>query len=247
MTGATEIANVGLRHLGTGQHIDDLDTDQSEEARVMRDIYQPTLEELLQRFNWWFATKYAIMNLVSLYPNQEWAFSYRMPNDCLNFKRIWNGFHTDDAKNMIRFVETFDSAGLLILSDYGPTELLSGDPSNPAPPPVPLPSPLSVISLGQYITDTPNTNLMTAMFKMSFSFFLAAYAAPSLAGVSGVDLGAKNLTIGEQKLAMAIARDQNQVKEPKDFKSILEKARTGGDAANVNAGTWQAFPSNYVP
>jgi len=199
------------------------------------------LEELLQRYNWNWATKFQTLQLVQLYPNQEWPFSYRYPNDCLNLVRIWNGFHTDDRSNMVRFIVTNDANGKVIYSDFGPTELLSGDPLNPTPAPTVSGTP-SVYVIGQYIQNTQDVTIMPPMFKMAFSFFLAAYAAPSIPGIGQVDLREKNLQLGEQRLAMAIARDQNETRAPHDFRSILEKARMGSNGYRMTAGGWQAIP-----
>lgn len=238
MDGPTEICNFALNQLGTSAEIENLETDTSANGRVMRRVYETTRREILHRYNWYFSTRYELLQLVNLYPDREWAFSYRYPNSCLNLIKIWNGTHSEDQDNMVRFIISSDDKGKLILSDFGPTELLSGDPTNSTPAPAQSTTP-SVVTLAQYVADVTDTTMMPPMFKTAFAFFLAAYAANSLPGPGPADAREKNLAIAEQRLLMAISRDQNEAKAPRDYKSILEKARRGKQGYwTTQSGAW---------
>src|SRR5665648_440114 len=95
MSSATEICNMALGHLASGKEIANLETERSAEAIACRRFFDSARDAVLRDFSWPFATKIKALSLIEEDPNSEWAYSYRYPTDCLNFRRILSGTRTD--------------------------------------------------------------------------------------------------------------------------------------------------------
>lgn len=94
---ATEVCNMALAQLAA-RRINSLETDESEEAKACRLWYAHTIETLLQRHQWSFATARKTLSRDSSDPVTEWATSWTLPSDCVRLIRIvgW------DTNNPIR-------------------------------------------------------------------------------------------------------------------------------------------------
>lgn len=236
----TEICNLALGHLGTGQEIQNVETDQTQEAKVARRFYQNTLEEILSGYSWNWCKVYMPLQIVELQPNDEWAYSYRMPSDCLFFQRIWNGTPIDDEKTRIKYVESNDSSGRLILTNWGPAfSLVNG---------VNTVTDTDFQAIAEYTQNNPKAEAqMTPLFRSGFALMLSAWMAPQLPGVGAIDLREKNLVLGGRLLASAISRDANEVTAPFEMVSTLQKSR-GGWGIGWRGNGWQAIPAeDFVP
>ena len=240
----TEIANQALGYLGTGQQIQNLDTDQTAEARAARRFYTSTLESLLEDYSWNWSTVWAVLEIVQIKPNREWLYSYRVPNDCLFFQRIWNGSHVDDEKSVVRYVMSNDASGPLILTNWGPG--FSCTTTNGV-------TTYTVTdtcwqTLVQYTQRNPNAEAqMPPLFRDGFALTLASNMAPMLPGIGSVDLRQKCLQEAALKLGRAIARDANQTKPPIELVSTLQKARNSGGFGIVRFDNWRAIPAEDYP
>ena len=254
MNSKTEICNIALRHLGTGKTISDIDTDESDEAKILRDLFDHFMATVLCGYNWKFATVYANISPIICYPNQAWLFAYRYPADCHFLRRFWNGSHLDNRLDMIPFDFMNDSEGRLILSNWGPESALSSAQSNMV---TPLPNPLPpttnfTISSGdtvpmiEYSQQYTAINFFPAEFVWAFSLMLAGWAAPSLPNIGNIDLRAKNLELGMMAMQSAMAHDRMEARP--DFAMIgeLSKSRTGGRIQATTAG-WAMEPANFKP
>jgi hypothetical protein len=117
MASKVGICNLALRHLGSTKEIANLETEKSQEASALRRFYDQTLQEIFEEFEWPFASKFVTLNLIAEDPTEEWAFSYRMPVDCLKFRRILNGNRNPLASAREPFREAYDASGRLIFAD----------------------------------------------------------------------------------------------------------------------------------
>jgi hypothetical protein len=114
----TEIANLALAHLGVAKEIANLETENSQEARTIRRLWDTALDEMVRAFPWPFLTKIDTLTVVEEDPNEEWAYSYTYPTDCTAFRRILSGARTDTRQSKIPYRIISDGAGgRLILTD----------------------------------------------------------------------------------------------------------------------------------
>ena len=85
----TSIANLALSHLNVGKSIADIDNERSAEAQSLRRFYDIALDNVLEEFEWPFATKQADLALIETDPDgEEWKYVYQYPSDALHLRRI---------------------------------------------------------------------------------------------------------------------------------------------------------------
>src|SRR5690348_14818440 len=126
---------MALAHLGTGNFISNLATDDSDEADACNAFLETVRQQTLRDFPWPFATKTADLGLVEEEPNDglEWGFSYRYPSDCLEARRIPSGVRMDTVVSRVPFRIGYDASGRLIFCDVEDAQLeytaLVTDPS----------------------------------------------------------------------------------------------------------------------
>jgi len=83
MPSATEICNIALRKLGA-KRIDDLDTENSPNARTLRDLYEPMRDSLMRSHRWRFAIKRTTLAPDATSPiHDDFDYRYQLPADCL--------------------------------------------------------------------------------------------------------------------------------------------------------------------
>ncbi len=123
MSSQTEISNMALSHLGVGYEIQNLETEQSQEANVCRRYFDIALQTTLTDFPWPFANKMTALALIEEDPNDEWGYSYRYPIDCAHALRILSGFRNDTLESKVPYKISKDSAGKIIYSDIENAEL----------------------------------------------------------------------------------------------------------------------------
>lgn len=177
MASITDICNLAISHLGISKDIANVTTEQSAEAKACRRFLDIARETVLKDYNWPFATKMATLNLVEEDPNDEWAYSYRYPSDCLYARRILSGFRDDTDLTRIAYKITQDSAGILIYCDTENAIL-------------------------EYTLNTENVDLFSSDFKVALSYRLAHYIAPRITAGDPFGLGDKAL----QKYVLEIQR-----------------------------------------
>jgi len=241
----TDIANTALSHLGAADEIQDILTDTSKEARVMRRYYKSLLKSLIASKAWWWATRFERLALQSIYPTPEWPFAYKRPVDSMRMVRIWNHLHTDTLENEIIYLNVNNGSERVIVSEYGPTSVLAGTPWAPIQPTLPLTGNTWPIPVAQFTAYTEDCSLMPEMFKQGYAFILAAYAAPSLPGIGQVDLRLKNLELGNAAINQALADDQNENRPPVDLRSIIQKAGQGEGIRFTGTGFRAFNPSTW--
>lgn len=83
-----DIANLALGRLGVSLTVVDLETENSNQAKVIRRHFRMSLDTLLEAHEWGFATGFSPLPLVSENPNNNYAYEYGMPVDCLVLRLI---------------------------------------------------------------------------------------------------------------------------------------------------------------
>lgn len=197
MNSSTEICNLALSHLGISKQIADIDSEKSNEARACRLFFETTRDMILRDFAWPFATKIVTLGLVETNPNDEWAYSYRMPSDCLFDRRILSGIRTDTQDSKIPYRIIQDETGLLILTDQSEAKL-------------------------EYTVRESRVNLWPEDFCIVVSFRLASYIAPQLTAGDPFKLGDRAIKFYEYEKgkAQANAFNEQQSDKTQDAESI---------------------------
>lgn len=218
---------MALLHLGATDEIEDLETDTSKSARVMKRLYPNLRRALLSVWDWPFATFFQKGALSLFWPTPQWPYAWQYPAGCLKMVRIWNGHNTDDIQTKIEQVQAQGATSRLIYTKFGPPALLPIDRWIPTTTPAPgngSPWPVPVF---EFVGDIQNPALMPQIFKDALALYMAAYAAPSIPGIGSVDLREKNLALAGQTLQLAGAQNMNEVFITPEKRSLIERAASG--------------------
>lgn len=113
---AVSIANMALAKIGIGQKIEELTNEAGDTEREANFWYPICRDRLLEAFTWQHASKQIALDLVEEDPNDDWAFAYRMPVECLVARRIVSGLGTSESV-WVSFQLGQDSQGALIYCD----------------------------------------------------------------------------------------------------------------------------------
>lgn len=111
------ICNEALMHLGLDHELQDLETEQTRVARVLRQFYDNTRDNVLRSFPWPVARKVATLALVASDPTEEWAYSYRYPSDAVQLRRILSGSRQDTQTSKVPYQLANDGTGFLLYTD----------------------------------------------------------------------------------------------------------------------------------
>lgn len=76
----TDLFNLALAEVPAAAVV--ADTENSPEAKACRRFYAACLSELIDRYNWRFALKQAVLAEITNTREAEWAFAYQLPSDC---------------------------------------------------------------------------------------------------------------------------------------------------------------------
>ncbi len=199
-TSDTEIANLALGHLGSATEITNLSTQKSPEAIAMRRWYETVRRSTLRAFHWPFATKIAALALIEQDPNDEWAYSYRQPSDCLMDRKIQSGVRNDTAQSRIPYKVSKDASGLLIFADKEDAVL-------------------------EYTIDVTTVELYPDDFVIAFSLRLAMYASPKICGDDPAKFGQRAGQLYLLEIAAARNNAFNEEQSEEDPESELVRSR----------------------
>lgn len=197
---STEICNLALSHLAVSVDIANLETERTRESLACRRFYDQVRDEVLRDFDWPFARRRVKLALVEERPNTEWMFAYRMPANCLKFRRIVGMLRNEAPDQRIPFALERDDEGLLILSDHYDAE-------------------------GVYTSRELVVSIYPPDFVEAMSLLLASYIAPRVTAGDQFRLGQQAL----QKYAWRIqaAQANAMTEEQRDLppESELLRAR----------------------
>jgi hypothetical protein len=200
MASSTEICNIALSHLNIGKEIAALDTEQSQEASACRRFYEIALDLTLRDFAWPFSSKVDVLALIEEDPNDEWAYSYRYPSDCIKIKRVLSGVRNDTRQSRIEYKISRDDAGLILYCDIEDAEI-------------------------EYSVREEDPEKYPSDFIMAFSYRIAAYIAPRLTKGDPYKLGDKALQMYFGELSQARANALNEEQVAQDPEAEIIRAR----------------------
>ena len=167
MASKVGICNLALSHLAHSEEIADFDNDESATAQAARTYYEPIRLAMLRDFPWNFAKKIKALAVQETDPNKLWAFSYRLPGDCVAVRRVVSGERVDTEETRIPFEVGEDDAGGLLFTDEEEAEI-------------------------EYTFDQKKTERFSADFIVAFSHRLAWLMAPRVTGGDPNKLGPMN-------------------------------------------------------
>lgn len=150
---------MALGHIGIARSIANRTSERSEEAIQCNRFYEQARDEVLTAFPWPFATKYTELGLVEEDPNNDWAYAYRYPSDCMYARRLVTVAGRRDG-NPPPFRIGQDSQGKLIYTDEADAVL-------------------------EYTVSVTDEGRFDALFVKALSFLLGHYIAMPLSRVSG--------------------------------------------------------------
>ncbi len=114
----TREVNRALLEIGNTKFLTNYCTQDTLEAQAARLLYESSVRSVLHAFPWPFATKYELLTLAATQPsNQDWAFAYRQPIDCIFERRISVARQTGVDPTPPPFELSADSSGGLILTN----------------------------------------------------------------------------------------------------------------------------------
>lgn len=193
------IWNMALGHLGVLEQVNN-EEEKSRAAQACRTFYQMALEELLRDYCWPRTTRFINLALVAENPTEEYAFSYRIPVDCLCVRRILSGLRNDNRQSRIEYLITSDEQGGLIYCDVEQAQI-------------------------EYTSQLENLSMYTADFLMAWSLRLAMYIAPALTRGDPFKIGQQVERLFRMSVAKASANSFNEQQAPEDPPGELIRSR----------------------
>lgn len=230
------ICNMALGHLAVGKQIAAL-TDATQEARLCSLFYDTAKDEVLRAFAWPFATLTVSLAMVQQQPTFEWAWSYRLPSDCLAARRILNGsvnvtpfpsIFADPlpypafssrimtAQTRIPYRIMADSAGGLLYTDCPPVAAIPATPNSLAQPALPQ---------LEYTAEQDTPAFYAADFCQALAYRMASYIAPALTGGDPFKLGQQALQMYQWAITTAQANAGNEEQPDQLPESEATRAR----------------------
>lgn len=230
------ICNQSLRHLAQTAGIVDFDNDESEAAEACRVFFPTVIDEVLTDFPWSFARKFGNPALVTgpspAAVDGQWLYSYRVPTDCLQVRRIVNP--TEPVRtsfNTIPYLIGQDDSGLLIFCNVEP---VAATDTTAAQPQI------------EYTMTFESSAFWPSQFGQMASLLLASYIAPSLTAGDKFKLGQRAIQLYDWARQRAQNTDANQAQAdlPPDANWIEARGGEGNSVWPFGLSNWQAFPSS---
>lgn len=200
-----DVCNAALHYLGIDAEIQDLETEQTKEARAFRQFYDIARDKTLRDFDWPFARRVATLVLDTADPTEEWAYGYDMPANAVAIRRILNGTgdRVENEDSRIRFRQFNDGAEQIILTDQADASAV-------------------------YTARIDDPLLYPADFKDAFAMLLAAKVAPKLftvAELAKTRIDEKMMAFYRRALGEAATNSAREDMQEDDDDSSLLRAR----------------------
>lgn len=196
----TRFANFALRHLGVSKVIQNITTEQSEEASACRDFIEFVKEEVLRDFKHPFTTEIATLGLVESNPTTEYAYSYQYPSNCANFRRILSGIRNDTRQSRVHYRIVKGASGKLIYTDQPD-------------------------AVGEYSIIETETARWPIDLVLAGSLLLASYIAPSVTDGDPFKLGERAMRLYVVSKTKAEANALNEEQAEEDPESEFTRGR----------------------
>lgn len=200
-----DIANLALGHLGVSTRVLDFDTENTNQAKIIRINFRMSLETVLEMHEWGFATQFAALALSEEMPTHSHQFSYSLPSDCLVLRMIaMDGYFPTTKqyeKEKQKFREVFNGAGeRLIYTDVPRAH-------------------------GEYTTNLSEDFAFPTHFARGLSHQLALDIAPALITNNFPKVKSALMTTATNEVSKAIAADLGRQTLQEDSPSPFYAAR----------------------
>jgi hypothetical protein len=180
---AVEICNRALIFLGVSKTIQDLENENSKEARVMRQIYDDCRKDVLEAHDWGFARGRKILATSAQEAPSNWAYRYAIPANCIAIRSLVNPVG-DDAPPV-----PFDTE----LLDDGETSSIVTDLDE---------------AEAYFTRDITDPNRFTSLFRTALARLIASNVAFAITGKN--EQVKTQATAYEGVIASASASDASQ-------------------------------------
>lgn len=152
-----DIFNLSLSALKLQRRITNADTDQSNEAKVLRSVWTPALNSTLQDLNLDSTADVVELELIDSNPNKLWQYVYKYPTDCAFFRRIRSCVRKDSRRTHIaRSIGMYEGEKGIFTNEYQ--------------------------ALGDYISNNVPLSALSATAGLAMSVRLALLASPLVTG-----------------------------------------------------------------
>jgi hypothetical protein len=194
------LCNMALGKIGIGQRVQDLSPDSGDVESTLSFWYPIVRDRLMEAFDWKQISKQFTLNLVATDPNDDWAFSYRMPVGCLVARRVVSGLGTAEP-DPVPYDLGQDDQGILIYTDAE-----------------------DAVLEGTFVQIDPSR--YSSLFADALAWMLAAEIAMPLS----VDASKRGEAVNQSAVALKAARgvaNQNRRMRPQPA-SLFVSTRGGG-------------------
>jgi len=103
----TSIANIALLSLGVSYRIYDFDNETTNQAKVIRELFQTSLDTVTEMSDWSFANKYQALALAGD-GSAGYLYEYALPGDCMVLRQIGSEDHFTRANIPHQFLPSWE-------------------------------------------------------------------------------------------------------------------------------------------
>lgn len=202
MYSKAKIYNLALGALLLSRQIIDVDTDKSNEAKVLNTHYDIAFRSTLEDLDLDSTSTQATLELIETDPNALWGYSYKYPADCAFFRRLQSSSVTDNRSSHIdKRISTKDGRKVIFTNE--------------------------IDAIAEYISyDVPLSSL-SATVGLAIAYRLAILSAPLIVGKGAEKLRAElqNKYVMTKAEAQEQDRRENFVFTDEDIESEFVNAR----------------------
>lgn len=200
-----DIANLALGHLGSSLQVLDFETENSQQAKILRRHFRMSLDTVLEMHEWGFATQFAALALAEEQPVNSYRFAYSLPSDCMVLRLIaMDGMYPvtkQYEKEKEKFREVFNGAGSRLIYTNVPR------------------------AHGEFTTRLSEDFAFPTHFARGLSHQLALDIAPQLITNNFPKVKQTLIATAANEVSMAIAADLGRQPSPEDSPSPFYAAR----------------------
>lgn len=200
-----DIANLALGHLGVSHRVMDLDTENSQQAKIIRSHFKLSLDTILAEFEWGFATQFQALALQEETPTAAYQYAYALPADCAVPRVI----AMDGSFPLVKQYEVEKSKFRHIYNGSGQRIIYSNVPRAHL----------------EYTTQLPEDIAFPPHFARGLSHLLALDIAPSLITNNFPKIKDALITTSRNEVSKAIALDLNMETSLEDSPTPFISAR----------------------
>lgn len=205
MISATDIANQALARLGVSLTVSDITVDNSQQAKVLRRVFQSSLDTIASDHTWGFLSRYQALSVHSEDPAPMYSYGYFSPSDSLLIRSI--------ARDGIfpRFEEQENEKNIFeeLVMSTGNTVIMTNLEN----------------AWARYTLRTNISNQFPEYFGRAVSGQLALDAAPQLITNNFAKVASTLNSQAQKDISNAIANDMSRAPSPRRSESTFVKAR----------------------